>query len=256
MKYTSNASWARIVRQVSLLLLLALFLSNQQSPQHIPPFIFPELDQPVVSLWLAATANDSAQTRAQLKEVKRQWQIHKADVEDFPLTVCNPYLIGGTIDALLVQMQRAQAVPDYDELTGLSYHFLWEFKTVRAFHRQNYYPLDAWWDVYNLHQEISFATHDPELGLLEWQELECMFDEFVCLLEEYEAKAEANLTRYAPRVDEDAHKDAMNRIYVCINDYKQALTTGYRDRLLTPCEEIAAGLKLILTCYTKEGVTL
>jgi hypothetical protein len=255
MKYPYNA-WIWAGSKMGLLLFMVLFLFNQQSHRNIPPFIFPELDQSVVSLWLAATANDPAQTRVQLNEVKRQWRIQRADVEAFPLTAYNPYLLVGTLDALLAQMQRAQAAPDYDELAGLSYHFLWEFKTIRAFHRQNYYPLDAWWDVYNLHQEISFATHDPELGLLEWQELECLFDELVCLLQEYEAKAEANLTRYAPTVDEDAHKDAMNRIYVCINDYQQALTTGYRNRLLTPCDEITEGLKLILTCYTKEGVTL
>jgi hypothetical protein len=224
--------------------------------QDLPPFVFPELDQSLVQLWLAAEDRSTADCQTALAEVKVIWEDTKPIIADFPIRAYNPALLINTLDAVLVDMEKAAAQPDLDELAGLSYHFLWEFTVVRAFHRQYDYPLDALWKVRTIYTEIAYATNDPKLGLLEWQELECLFDELVCRLNEYQDKAEANMTLYAPQVDEDRHKAAMIQMFNCIDSYQEALRAGYRENLVWPCNEMGEALRQLFYCYGSGSETL
>lgn len=234
-----------------LLILFAAFLwaTPKVSAEEIPPFIFPELDQSLVQVWLAADNEDAEQLTASYHLLLEQWQDSRSEIADFPLTAYNPYLLVGALDALLIHLDEAQRKSDFEEARAIVDAFQWEFQTVREFHRQNYYPLDLWWDLHAAFEEIHEATDDPRLALLEWQELECMFDEMVCLLHDYENRAEEHLTQYAPQVDEDTHKAAMNQIYECIAAYQEALTFGYQEDLVWPCDQIAGALQDILGCY-------
>ena len=127
---------------------------------------------------------------------------------------------------------------------------------MRAFHRQYEYPLDDLWKVRTIYAEIAYATHDPQLGLLEWQELECLFDELVCRLNEYQEKAEDYLTLYATQVDEDTHKAAMIQMFNCIDSYQEALQDAYRDKLVWPCNEMGEALEMLFRCYAGTEETL
>lgn len=232
-----------------IILLLSLFFLNQKNTAEIPPFIFPELDQAAAQLWLAADERSAAATNIALNQLSQEWKRSRTEVLDFPMTAYNPYLLVGTLDQMVKEMSKAQSREEYVELMVLTDRFLWEFQTIREFHRQNFYPLDLWWEVQAIFQEVHAATDDPQLGLLEWQELECLFDEMVCHLVDYENRAEMYLTQYAPEVDEDAHKAAMNQIYQCINDYQTALASGYQERLIWPCDQLKYSLNDVLRCY-------
>jgi hypothetical protein len=233
----------------SFLLLISLFFLNQKNRVEIPPFIFPELDQAAAQLWLAADERSPKAVNTALEKLAQEWRQSRQEVLDFPITAYNPYLLVGTLDRMIKEMSKAQGREDYSELMELSDRFLWEFQTIREFHRQYFYPMDLWWEVQAIFQEVHAATDDPQLGLLEWQELECLFDEMVCHLVDYENRAESYLTQYAPDVDEDAHKTAMNQVYQCINDYQTALASGYQERLIWPCDQLEGSLKDILRCY-------
>ncbi|WP_367389247.1 hypothetical protein [Lewinella sp. LCG006] len=232
-----------------IILLLSLFFLNQKNTAEIPPFIFPELDQAAAQLWLAADERSAAATNIALNQLSQEWKRSRTEVLDFPMTAYNPYLLVGTLDQMVKEMSKAQSREEYVELMVLTDRFLWEFQTIREFHRQNFYPLDLWWEVQAIFQEVHAATDDPQLGLLEWQELECLFDEMVCHLVDYENRAETYLTQYAPEVDEDAHKAAMNQVYQCINDYQTALASGYQERLIWPCDQLKYSLNDVLRCY-------
>lgn len=245
------------MKYVLTLVLSCFFFLNQDRHHEIPPFIFPELDQAVASLWLAASEQSNEGIAKAGKHLQEVWQASREDIVDFPITEYNPYLLVGVLDAMMHDLEKAQQKSDYAELLALGDRFLWEFQSIREFHRQHFYPLDYWWKVQSVFQEIHAATHDPQLALLEWQELECLFDEMVCLLVDYEDHAESYLTQYVPNVDEDAHKEAMNQVYQCINDYRTALTSGYQEELVWPCDQLEEGLKTILRCYlTKEQAHL
>ena len=234
------------------LLIIALFLlvsTQAQQSAAIPPFIFPELDQALIQLWLPADAEDQQAVEKAYAVLAEQWVHTREEVSNFPQDAYNPYLLVGTVDALLVHLEEAVKRPDFFEQKAIIDAIQWEFQTIREFHRQSYYPLDLWWEVQAVFVEIHDATNDPKLALLEWQELECLFDEMVCLLHDYEIRAEEHLTRYAPAVDEDAHKAAMNRAYECIESYQEALTFGYQDQLVWPCDQIAEALRTVLQCY-------
>jgi len=237
-----------------VLLFIGLFFCNQKNSADLPPFIFPELDQASAQLWLAADEKSPEMVDIALDYLAQEWQQSREEVLDFPITAYNPYLLVGTLDRIVKEMDKAQSREDYGELMELCDHFLWEFQTIREFHRQNFYPMDLWWEVQAIFQEVHAATDDPQLGLLEWQELECLFDEMVCHLVDYENRAETYLTLYAPEVDEDAHKAAMNQVYQCINDYQTALASGYQERLIWPCDQLKGSLKDILRCYLPDTV--
>ncbi|MGH1437265.1 MAG: hypothetical protein ACRBG0_22690 [Lewinella sp.] len=232
-----------------IIVLISLFFLNQEEHSTIPPFIFPELDQAASLLWLAAEEQSPEAVKIARQNLAQEWQQNRDEVLDFPITAYNPYLLAGTLDGMIQEMSKAEARKDYSELLELSDRFLWEFQTIREFHRQNFYPLDLWWEVQAIFQEVHAATDDPQLGLLEWQELECLFDEMVCHLADYENRAENYLTQFAPEVDEDAHKAAMNQVYQCIGDYQSALASGYQERLTWPCDQLNDGLKAVLRCY-------
>ena len=237
-----------------VLLFIGLFFCNQKNSADLPPFIFPELYQAGAQLWLAADEKSPEMVDIALDHLAQEWQQSREEVLDFPITAYNPYLLVGTLDRIVKEMDKAQSREDYTELMELCDHFLWEFQTIREFHRQNFYPMDLWWEVQAIFQEVHAATDDPQLGLLEWQELECLFDEMVCHLVDYENRAETYLTLYAPEVDEDAHKAAMNQVYQCINDYQTALASGYQERLVWPCDQLKGSLKDILRCYLPDTV--
>ena len=232
-----------------IIVLISLFFLNQKDPSTIPPFIFPEIDQAAAILWLAADEQSPQAVKMARKNLAEEWLQSREEVLDFPITAYNPYLLTGTLDRMIQEMGKAEGRKDYSELMELSDRFLWEFQTIREFHRQYFYPLDLWWEVQAIFQEVHAATDDPQLGLLEWQELECLFDEMVCHLVDYENRAENYLTQFAPEVDEDAHKDAMNQVYQCINDYQVALASGYQEQLIWPCDQLKDGLKAVLRCY-------
>lgn len=230
-------------------LMISLFFFSQKNTAEIPPFIFPELDQAASRLWLAADEQSPEAVSIALTQLTQEWQKSRGEVLDFPITAYNPYLLVGTLDRMVKEMSKAKSRDDYSELMELSDRYLWEFQTIREFHRQYFYPLDLWWEVQSIFQEVHTATDDPQLGLLEWQELECLFDEMVCHLADYENRAETYLTQFAPDVDEDAHKAAMNQVYQCISDYQTALASGYQERLIWPCDQLKGSLNDILRCY-------
>ncbi len=238
-----------MIRLSILISLIGLLFSPRALASEIPPFVFPQLDQALIKVWLAADENDEKALSANYRHFVNQWEQSRTDIAEYPLRSYNPYLLIGTLDGLIDHLDLAQQLPDFEEAKAIVDAFQWEFQTVREFHYQDYYPLDLWWDINAVFAEISDATHDPKLGLLEWQELECLFDEMVCLLHDYEARAEEHLTQYAPQVDEDAHKAAMNQIYECIASYQEALTFGYQQDLVWPCDQIAGALRDILRCY-------
>lgn len=231
------------------LFFVAILLSPRVHANDIPPFVFPELDRALIQVWLAADQKDQSSLEANYSLLVEQWGQNRAEIAEYPLASYNPYLLIGTLDGLLSHLDLARSLPDFEEAKAIVDAFQWEFQTVREFHYQDYYPLDLWWDINAIFTEISDATHDPRLGLLEWQELECLFDEMVCLLHDYEARAEEHLTQYAPQVDEDKHKAAMNQIYECVAEYQEALTFGYQQDLVWPCDQIAGALRDILRCY-------
>lgn len=238
-----------MIRSALIIGLIGLFLSPQLKASELPPFVFPELDQSLIMVWLAADAENQESLETAYRLLNEQWEMDKSEIAEYPLRSYNPYLLIGTLDALMTHLELAQRLPDFQEAKAIVDAFQWEFQTVREFHYQDFYPLDLWWDLNAIFTEISTATHDPRLGLLEWQELECLFDEMVCLLHDYEARAEEHLTQYAPQVDEDTHKAAMNQIYECIASYQEALTFGYQQDLQWPCDQIADALREILRCY-------
>lgn len=243
------------MNRLLLLVLISLFFLNQERTEDIPPFIFPELDQAVISLWLAADEQSASAVESARENLLLEWQDKREEINDFPITAYNPYLLTGTLDAMIKEIPKAQKHNDYEEIKALADRFSWEFQTIREFHRQNFYPLDIWWEVQAVFEEVHYATHDPQLALLEWQELECLFDEMVCLLVDYEDRAENYLTQYVPAVDEDAHKAAVNQVYQCISDYQSALASGYQEQLIWPCDQLKDGLKTILKCYlTQEEI--
>ena len=215
----------------------------------MPPFILPELDQALIRVWLAADAEQQPALQAAYLHLNAQWQECRDEITEFPLDTHNPYLLTGTIDGHFAHLAQAQQQVDYPEAKAIVEAIQWEFQTVRESHYQDFYPLDMWWDVNAVFTEIHDATHDPRLGLLEWQELECLFDELVCLLHDYEIRAEEFITQYAPQVDEDTHKAAMNRAYECIASYQEALMFGYQQQLEWPCDQLAGALREILRCY-------
>ena len=247
------------MRGLVILVCIALLSSSKLGANEVPPFVFPEFDQALIRVWLSADSEEPQLISTQTASLKEQWQDTRTEIGEFPLTVYNPYLFIGTIDALLEHLDQAQAQLDFAEVKDIISAMQREFLIVRQFHHQDYYPLDLWWDVQFVFAEVQSATNDPKLGLLEWQELECLFDEMVCLLHDYEQRAEEHLTVYAPQVDEDAHKTAMNQIYECIASYQEALMEGYQQNLVWPCDQISAALLDILKCYlpqSKESVTV
>lgn len=231
-------------------LLFSVLIFSQNNRKEIPPFIFADLDRVAVSLWLAAEAKDLNQAKALVAELEASWHNRRPKVEAFLENANAPIKLLPMVDNMLPYFDRTLAKRDYPELSRLSARFMREFRFTRSYYRQYDYPLDAFWNAYPVFLEIDFATNDAALGLFEWQELECLFDEFSCMINDYEQLAEAHLTVYAPQVDEDAHKAAMNRIYECIADYKDALSTGYREELVWPCNQIGESLLAILSCYS------
>lgn len=241
-------------RLVILACITLLSSSFQANASEVPPFIFPELDQALIQVWLAAHTEDANALSLNHDELITQWEEARTEIGEFPLSAYNPYLFIGTLDALVGHLNKAQAQVDYPEVMAIVDAIQREFQIVREFHHQDYYPLDLWWDVQAIFTEIHSATNDPKLGLLEWQELECLFDEMICVLHDYEQRAEENLTNYAPQVDEDSHKAAMNQIYECVGFYQEALMEGYQQNLVWPCDQIKVALTDILKCYLPKTV--
>ncbi|MEL6655935.1 MAG: hypothetical protein AAFP77_07570 [Bacteroidota bacterium] len=237
------------MRGLVILVCIVLLSSSNLSTNEVPPFIFPKLDQALIQVWLSANAQDAQTLSLHYETLLQQWQTSRTEIGDFPLQAYNPYLFIGTVDALVGHLDQAQNQSDFLEIQDIINAIQREFQIARQFHRQDYYPLDLWWDVQSIFTEIHSATNDPKLGLLEWQELECLFDEMVCVLHDYEQRAEAHMTIYAPQVDEDKHKAAMNEIYECIASYQKALMDGYQENLVWPCDQIKVALTDILRCY-------
>lgn len=224
--------------------------------QSLPPFVFPELDQAAVGLWLAANDAHEVHCNEYLLQMEEWWEATRPVVADFPITAYNPAHLVSTLDEVLLDVRSAVKHPDYEEVAGLTYHFMWEFSIVRSFHRQQEYPLDALWEISRMYQEIAYAIHDPQLGLLEWQELTCMFDEFRCRLDDYEQRAEAYLTLYCPQVDEDAHKSTMLRMYTCVDTFAEELENAFRPDLVWPCDDMGMALQGLFQLYAGVEVGL
>ena len=233
-----------------MVLVVSLLFLNQNRRQAVQPFVFAQLDQAAVSLWLAAQRADLDQATALITHLETTWLEQRPEVETFLENTYAPLKLLPMVDYVIDNFDAARERKEFSTILGLSERFMREFRFMRNYHRQYDYPLDAFWKAYPVFLEIDYATNDAALGLFEWQELECLFDEFSCMITDYEQLAEAHLTNYAPQVDEDAHKAAMIKIYECIADYRTALSTGYRQQLVWPCNQIGESLLAILSCYS------
>lgn len=232
-----------------LVAVLSLCFLNPTNTKEVPPFIFPHLDQVTVSLWLALDAKNMDKASALIYELEDSWQAERPMVEQFLENYYAPIQLLPMVDNIVSYFRPALVKKDEAALKRLSARFMREFRFIRSYFRQDYYPLDALWDAYPIYLEIEYATNDAALGLFEWQELECLFDEFSCMIGDYEQLATANLPQYVPNVNKAKHEAAMIGIRQCLTDFRAALATGYRTELVWPCDQIGESLRLILSCY-------
>lgn len=216
----------------------------------VPQFIYTDIDQAAVSVWLAAQRGNSNQIPTYVSALERRWRANRADVVKHLDAYGDPIQLTKMVERSVAEIAKAAEKEDFADLQHYSQRLLWDFGIIRAYHRHDFYPLDHFWPMYLSYVELKAITEDPMLELLEWQELACILEDLTCMVNSYEQVAEENLTRYAPLVDEDAHKQVVNQLYECISNYQDALRTGYQSNLQWPCDQMGESLLTLLSCYS------
>lgn len=213
------------------------FWSNLEQPN---PFIIPELDQAALNLRSASLNGQQSHIRDAFISLRQIWQ-------DQGLSILNANLLNnGAIDDIRsCQNDRLKRIEDainqgkMDQVFQVTEAFIDEMVQLRAAY-EDAYAFDELWEYKSKYDRLNKIIHDQMLDLLEWNEIDMLYDQLDCSWQKYELLYQDLLPVYYPNFDVARQKSIFVEMQTCLDRLRQALDSGFRPDFIVPCDDIGS----------------
>ncbi|NNE27951.1 MAG: hypothetical protein HKN09_13990 [Saprospiraceae bacterium] len=243
----------RFLQSISCVMLFSLLSFAQLIAQE--KFIYPDIDQAFLKIWLGANNVKSSELSIYMDEAGHVWKRRKKDVVNADIEHFDLNLLTVDLDQLLQLMENQLNKGNINQVKSYAYHFMWEFRSIRQCSFIETYPLDLLWDAHDLYQEINYTIDDPMFGLREWSDFENLVNDFMCAFENYDLMHINQITEWYPGIDVKQHKSSKDKVSECLYNLLLSFESGFQPDYKLPCDELGFALESLFQSYADAKVS-
>lgn len=218
--------------------------------------IYPELDKALLSLWLHSGDGDSASCQADAKIISEEWTSVRKELLETKIEHLNIRDFVNSVESYLLSLDDCVQMKDYSCLRSISYHLLYEFRSLRQCFFVTEYPLDNLWEAMDRYLDIRKTINDRMFDLKEWFEFEDDINDFICKWEYYDLIHIKEIQMYYPGIDRMAHNTAKEEANSCIFTLLKSLESGFQSDFVLPCDALGEAFDKLLSMYAKSHSVL
>ena len=229
---------------ITIILLICVGQVRSQSDYS---FVFKDLDNNLLQLWLNEDADQTVRTDL-LNGVMRSWESAEKEIARVSILhfdqqgfISDQQKRLNFIQEAILKNERKSVVKAQKEL----YILLSEFSEVRLCFTNDVYSLDRLIAGYDAYLEVHGIIHDQMMGIYEWTEFIWYVDQLKCRVEEIELSM--NLTDPSPSFTKVA--SALAKLQTCLKTLDESLGDAYRPDFEVPCNELQIAFEELFSAY-------
>ncbi len=237
---------------MKILLATLIFLTSTAVQSQSNPLMYVDLDREVLRMRQSAMEQNAEDVASCLQNVTSMWKeysalldIHLAPERAFEVINCQE-------DRLFV-MKRLLDGERFHTLAGVCEVFMTELVSLRDTY-ENSYPLDHLWKTKLFYDDLRNIVNDPLLELLEWNEIDRLYEKLNCSWQEYEMLFQDLIPFYFPDINQEKQRALFDSMAQCFERLRKALDTGYRPDFILPCDEIGHNIDENLKMYARPDI--
>jgi len=233
-------------------IVLALILAGAPAQaQRSDALIFPDFDKACLSLWLAADSNDEESCRQMARKVTSEWESVRDALNEITVEHIDMQDFIKRVHSYVLSIPICAEASNFSCLKSISYHLLYEFRSLRQCLYRTEYPLDLLWEGIDDYLEIKNTINDRMFNLKEWFEFEDDINAFICKWEYYDLQHIKEINHYFPGVKKAEHTALKDKVNGCIYTLLKSLESGYQSDFVLPCDELGFALDDLLRLYAR-----
>ncbi|MBT8234459.1 MAG: hypothetical protein HKO66_02140 [Saprospiraceae bacterium] len=224
-------------------------VKHQYSDLELENLVFQEFDQLLMKTWIDAKQKKSSNFTQYNNQINSEWQRIKKQIRSIELPHVDNKEFIKDLDYFMTLLDKSSSISDYNNVEKLSYHIMYEFRSLRQCYFYSEYPLDQLWDVIDVHSEIDFTIDDPMMDLKEWFEFEDMVNLMICNWETYDLLHISEIDGFFMGFNKEKHNAIKERVNSCIFSLLKAIETSFQDNFESPCDELGYALEDLIKLY-------
>ncbi len=238
---------------VILLMLVSSFAYCQgndvDSQVSLDDIVFQDLDQNLMKVWLLGRQANGSQLDEKFKSCQKEWLFVKKKLLATDLPHVNVEEFVSDLDYYYKLLATSVGSRDYLNIEKMSYHIMYEFRSLRQCYFYSSYSLDQLWDVIDVYQSIDFTIDDPMMDLKEWHEFEDMINDMICNWENYDYLHISEIQKFYPGMNKNRHSTAKEDINSCTFSLLIAIETAMQDKFKLPCDQLGDAFEELIQLY-------
>lgn len=235
--------------------LLGLFLSSSLYSQDTERLVFPDFDQQLMLLWLASGDGDQGECRESVRDIKANWESISSDLLELDLPHINVNDFVKRVDSYVLSLDKCLDPVRFSCLRSVSYHILFEFRSLRQCLFATEYPVDLLWESMDAYMDIKSTIKDRMFNLKEWFEFEDDVTDFICTWEYYDLRHIDEIRYYFPGIKKESHNALKQKLNTCIYSLLKSFESGYQSDFQLPCDELGYAMEDLFRLYAKSRIT-
>ncbi len=218
--------------------------------------VFPTLDQQLVRLWIASHDQDTKNASDAIDRIKEEWIILKEEIKTKNIEHINIKDFNKGINDYVNALPTFLVKKKFSSLKSISYHLLYEFRSLRQCLFKTEYSMDILWESMDAYILIKNTVEDRMFNLKEWFEFEDDINEFICKWEQYDLKSIQEIQSYYPGIKKIKHSQLKQKVNSCIVDLLNSVETGYQNNFVLPCDDLGDALEDLMRYYANSSMKL
>ena len=233
-----------MVKYIRVIIVSVLFLPGSLLQAEISEFVFPEMDQAVIDLWLYE-GEDMNEALSLLEGVSEEWGVARKNIMELSIAHLDKKGFIEDQDRRIQIIKRLIAKTRLSKARQEAFVLLSEFKDVRECFTNDDYVLDYLISTYNVYLSVHKIIHDEMMGLYEWRE----FIWYVDHLKIEVASLEGQLKKSQLDGNDNEMITSLEKLKVCLTTLDESLGDAYRPDFELPCNELYDAIKELFQAY-------
>lgn len=215
----------------------------------IDDLVFQDLDQSLIKIWIGGKSQNTSGMDEMYKASFKEWSSVRNELKQLDIPHVNINEMIGDVNYYFRLLKTSISLSDYNNIEKLSYHILFEFRSLRQCYFSSAYALDQLWDVIDVYSEIDFTIDDPMMDLKEWNEFEDLVNKMICYWEGYDILHIDQIKQSFPGMNKREHAKAKEQITTCTYTLLIAIETAFQDKFKLPCDQLGDAFVEMLQLY-------
>ena len=210
---------------------------------------FPQMDLALIHLRKAVIEQETMNHETHLQDLTDQWGVVANEMLAYDLFEFNMAELVEVQDLTLQSLSEALTRNDSLQAMEEIDFFRQNLMDARTCIGVENYPLDAFWESYDVYRDVRHTVNDQMLDLREWFEFDDMVTEMVARWNQYELIVKKHADSYFPGFDHEKQMEINTEMEGCLSHFIESLESGFRPDFILPCDQIGYTMEKALDIY-------